>query len=151
VIEYAKTIPPQPLPKPTNNLAKLGLRFERKFIKALVESAPANIYIISNPWFEYRLNDETHVCSPDFVICDETYGFGIVGEVKLNWTPLAAKKLADIYCPVLSYCSNNIPFKPLVVVKSLTPESPRPQPRLTWAFNAIDPIFHWTGLGSVLW
>jgi hypothetical protein len=151
VIDFAQTIPPQKLPKPTNNLAKLGLRFERKFIKALAESAPGDVYIISNPWFEYRLDGATHVCSPDFVICDATYGFGIVGEVKLNWTPLAAKKLEDIYCPVLSLCSNNIPFKPLVVVKALTPESPRPQPRLTWAFNAIDPIFHWTGLGSVLW
>lgn len=151
MIEWATTIPDQKLPRPNNTLAKLGVRFERQFQKALRASAPSEVQLIFNPWFQYSVDGQTHFCSPDFVICDTVYGYGIVGEVKLNWTPLARQKLTDLYCPVLSLCSMNVPYKPLVVCKTLTPEAPRPQPRLTWAFNAVDPLFHWTGLGSVLW
>lgn len=151
MIDYAKEIPAQKLPRPTLTVAKLGVAFEKKFIRALRDSAPKTVTITANPWFEYSIDGETRICSPDFVICDPEFGYGIVGEIKLNWTPLARQKLTELYCPVLSKCSLNIPYKPLVVCKTLHPSSPRPQPRLTWAFNAKDPLFHWPGLGTVLW
>jgi hypothetical protein len=153
MIEFATPIPSPKMPKPTSPLAKLGLAYERKVVRALRESAPAGIFIEPNPWYEYSDEAGTHVCSPDILIIDEGEGYGIVAEVKLNWTPLAIQKLSELYCPIMNYFSqtSGIAFKPLVITKNLTPESPRPQPRLTWAFNANVPLFHWPGLGSVLW
>jgi len=153
MIEFATPIPSQKLPRPTSTLAKLGLAFERKFIRALRESTPRGIFVENNPWYSYVEDEVTRTCSPDFLIIDEIDGYGIVGEIKLNRTPLALQKLNDLYVPLLNSCSrkSGISFKPVVIVKNLTTDSPRPQPRLTWAFNAIEPLFHWPGLGTVLW
>src|SRR5215469_9962023 len=151
MIEFATEIPRRTLPKPTSNLAKLGLSYERKLVKALDESAPPGISIVHNPWLEYRrTGDELKTCCPDIIIVDEAEGYAMVVEVKLNWTPLALQKLRDLYVPVLNHVGRKFNYKnkPLVIVKNLTPDSPRPQSRLTWAFNAETPLFHWSGLGS---
>lgn len=152
MIEFATQIPSQKLPRSSSSLAKLGLAYERKLLRALRESIPVGMHIYNNTWYKYVIDGEEKICSPDFEIVDLMNEYIIVGEIKLNWTPLAHQKLRELYCPVINICSPpGIVSKPLVIVKNLTPESPRPQPRLTWAFNAEVPLFHWTGIGSVLW
>lgn len=142
------------LPKAAGIPARTGVAFERKFIRALTSSSglPKGLVIEHGPWFEYRQSNdpEPHVCSPDFLINDTDFGYTIVGEIKLTWVPEAFLKLKNLYCPVVAQALGG-PTRPLVIVRNLAPDSPRPQPSLSFAFTAIDPLYQWLGHEPLCW
>jgi len=142
------------LPVATTPLAKRGVAYEKKWGKALLKSCPPYAKIQISPWFRYDVKEgfttNSGVCCPDFLI--ETPSWFAVGEVKLFWTPLAQRKLNDLYIPVVNAAlKGKYEIRGLVVCKTLTPESPKPTSFLAKATEADDPLFHWTGDGPVLW
>lgn len=143
---------PRSLPRPANAAARSGLVFERKFAAALADSLPPPINLERNPWFEYRDSKVQGLlcCCPDILLFDEECGFYIVIEVKQTWTALALEKLNNVYCPVLRRALD-APIKPLVAVKNLTPQAPRPQSTVTFALLSNQPLIQWLGRGGVSW
>lgn len=152
MILSAKQIDPKTLPRPQTTVAKNGLGFQRKFTRQFAQSAPEGFVAVPEPWFEYVDNRSPQplICCPDLIARDLDFGFWLVIEVKQTWTPLALQKLRDVYCPVVAKAFGK-PAKPLVVCRRLTTDSPRPQPTVTFALVADNPLIHWTGQGPILW
>lgn len=126
-----------------------GLLFERKTGKMLKSVLPRSMRLEHNPWFYYTASEGVRsACSPDFLIHDDDFGYIIVIEVKTTWVPGAILKLRALYCPVVSKALGR-PTKPLVLVKHLTPDSPRPQSTLSFGLLARDPLIQWLGRGTI--
>lgn len=133
------------LKAPSNPSAAAGLRFERSVVKALRSAAPtsAGFSIEHNPWFVYRDSNLTdYACCPDILIHDIDHDYIIVVEVKLTWVPNALEKLQKVYCPVVARALES-PTRPVIVVRNLTPDSPRPQPSITRALLTQNPVVQW--------
>jgi hypothetical protein len=150
VIKTVALIPARSLPRPVSLHARKGLAFEAGFARALRAAAPPATCVKTNLWFEYRRAHARHsaFCVPDIIILNPTQGFALVVECKLTWTPAAAAKLRDLYCPVVSHCFNCV-AQPLVVVKNLLPGCP--EPGLTLRAAALCGLFQWDMRSRVVW
>ncbi len=143
---------------PTKRLAKRqrsGIVFQNRFTKALEKNLPGDIGSIPEPWFSYadtksKSENKWGICSPDIVLVDTENKFILVIEVKTTWTPEALEKLKTLYCPVVARAFG-FPTKPLVVCKNLTPESPRPQPTISFALLSQNPLYQWLGTEPIRW
>jgi hypothetical protein len=74
--------------------------------------------------------------------------FIICIEVKLTWTEIAFEKLQNLYLPVIQKAFFS-PVLPLVIVKNLRPNSPKPQSILSHALTLDSPLLHYLGVGSI--
>lgn len=147
MILSAQRTSPRALPISARSQAKLGLAYERKFIKTLKESPgrPPSVGIEHNPWMSYRdASGTTQFCCPDGLIIDSKFEFILVLEIKLTWTPEATVKLQELYCPVVARALG-VPAKGLVICRNLLPDSPRPQSSLTFAAMSATPLYQWLG------
>jgi hypothetical protein len=141
----AHRIPNLPTPRPPSPAARLGLTYERKFWRAISRDFPMAEH---NPAFRYFAPDgSSHCCVPDILLPFDSEI--IVFEIKLSWTPLAIQKLRELYCPAVE-SALGLRTHPIVVVKNLRPESPRPQSTIARAVLARDPLLHWIGKGPIL-
>jgi len=120
----------------------LGLRYERRFQKSLQKAITETDFQIEfNPWFSYVDDIEgPNACSPDVLLHDPSGRFIIVIEVKYTWISSALPKLTDLYCPVVTKALNKSTV-PLVVVKRLSPEAPKPL--LDWREIRPPHLFQW--------
>lgn len=149
MIKSVALIAPRQLPRPVSPHARKGLRFETGFIRALRAAAPAGFTVVSNHWFEFRRawarsND---ICVPDAII-EGAGGEIIVVECKLTFTPLARKKLDEIYLPVVGAFYGCSP-RAVVVVKNLLPNCPAPASKFRFAFEIG--LFQWDMRSRVVW
>ena len=154
-LRAAGRINPRGQGRASNNAAALGLRYERsigKELRRLGNSDPDFIQLEHNPWFEFTDRYGNGQCSPDFII--HRRGTIIVAEIKLTYTPMALRKLTDLYIPVIHVAldgHNDISLFPLVICKSLTPEAPHAAFRVADALYCDYPLLHWFGNGPLLW
>jgi hypothetical protein len=110
---------------------------------------PKSMSLEHNPWFYYTASEGVRsACCPDILIHDNDFGYTIVIEIKNTWVPSALPKLRSLYCPVVSRALDR-PTKPLVLVKNLTPDAPRPQSTLSFGLIAPDPLIQWLGRGTI--
>lgn len=151
-VQFAERTRARELPRPNTVEARAGLSYEKKFVSALQDSTQrikAWLEIEHNPWFSYKVLNETRICCPDVIAFDIENQFAIVIEVKQTFVPNAMEKLRDLYCPVVSRALK-IPTKPLVICRSLTPEAPNPSSRIAFALTGEYPLYQWLGTGPVL-
>ena len=118
-------------------------------MKMLKETLPKSMKLDHGPCFYYAASEGVSgACQPDVLIHDEEFGYTIVVEIKNTWVPGAILKLKALYCPVVSRALTR-PTKPLVLVKNLTPDSPRPQTTLSFGLIAPNPLLQWLGRGTI--
>jgi hypothetical protein len=133
----------------SNSRGYVGLLYERKAVKMLKDTLPKSMKLEHGPWFYYEASEGFHgACQPDALIHDDDFGYTIVVEVKNTWVPNALTKLNTLYCPVVERALGR-PTKPLILVKNLTPDSPRPQPTISFALVSAQPLIQWLGRGAV--
>lgn len=133
----------------SNSRGYIGLLYERKAAKMLKTVIPKSMTIEHGPWFYYTASEGVSgACQPDILIHDNDFGYIIVVEIKNTWVPGAIMKLRALYCPVVAKALGR-PTKPLVLVKNLTPDSPRPQPTLSFGLVANNPLIQWLGQGTI--
>ena len=146
-VQSAERTTARNFPKPRNLEARAGLSYERKFVQALINATRGTktwLEVEHNPWFKFRDIVGEKVCCPDVVAFDIEEQFAIVIEVKQTLVPFAFEKLKTLYCPVVSRALN-IPTKPLVVCRSLTPGAPNPASRISLALTSEFPLYQWLG------
>ena len=138
------------LPRPATEVARAGIRFENKVLSALQLNMDKNIYLERNPWFGYVTSDgEGKICCPDILIWHpRTDGWITVVEVKQTWVPAAFPKLQEIYCPVVEKALK-IRTCPLIIVRHLTPDSPKPSSSIIAALKTPTPLIQWLGRGPI--
>lgn len=156
----ARRIPPRKLPTNHYNPAQLrGIRYQRALGKALISKlTPHVISITPEPWYEYEIANPTTkftekaICSPDFLI--ETEIGMIVIEVKLTFVFTAVEKLLNLYVPVVTLAHNTPLVAPLVIAKTLTPNTPKTINTLSLALDGKAPrsvpVFQWLDKRSPL-
>jgi hypothetical protein len=133
----------------SNARGYVGLLYERKAVKMLKSILPKSMSLEHNPWFYYTASEGTSgACCPDILIHDNDFDYIIVIEIKNTWVPGAIEKLRALYCPVVAKALER-PTKPLVLVKNLTPDSPHPQPTLSFGLIATNPLIQWLGRGTI--
>jgi hypothetical protein len=115
----AQRCPPQPLPKPTSESAKQGLRYERALVKALQKQGHQ---LEHNPWFVYNDHGMIQHCCPDILVYQHDSPEVFVVEVKLTYTPEAARKLIDTYCPIVA-AATGWRVVPVIVYRNATPQA----------------------------
>ena len=137
--------------KGTSPAAKQGLRYENRVAKQLALHIVAKHFLRleHNPWFTFSDQFGTANCSPDFLLHAED-GKIIIVEVKLTWVEVAAHKLNDLYCPVISAALNTWCY-PLVICKSLTPKAPRAELTLSEALASPFKLLLWPDNGRIPW
>lgn len=136
------------LPKPTTVPTRAGVNYEKSFLKALRERVGPNFTIEHNTPFLYRHHDSVNqFCIPDILMFDQREGFIVVIEVKQTFVEGALEKLKTLYCPVVRK-AYELPTTPLVVCRYLTPGSPIPSGRLSFAMSARYPLYQWIGSGA---
>ena len=108
---------PRALPPPTTESAKQGLRYERSVVKAL---RGLGFTVEHNPWFEYTYGPDWRLCSPDIIVLTDPHRAFVV-EVKLTYTPIATKKLLEVYCPVVQSATGRV-TSPVTIYKHATPQ-----------------------------
>lgn len=133
----------------SNSRGYVGLLYERSAIKMLKTLFPRTIKIEHGPWFYYTtVEGFKSACQPDVLIHDDDLGFTIVVEIKNTWVPTALPKLRSLYCPVVAKAlSRNT--RPVVLVRHLTPEAPKPFSTLYSCLDAKDPLIQWLGRGAI--
>lgn len=77
------------------------------------------------------------------------FDFILLIEIKLTWLPLAWEKLNQIYLPVLKQIYTTLNIFPLVIVKNLTPNSPKSETKLGKALSLEFPLLHYLGSGPI--
>lgn len=133
----------------SNSRGYVGLLYERSAVKMLKSVLPKTMKLEHGPWFYYTASEgASGACQPDVLIHDDDFGFTIVVEIKNTWVPGAILKLNSLYCPVVSRALSR-PTKPIVLVKNLTPDSPRPQSSLTFSLLSPSPLLQWLGRGTI--
>lgn len=133
----------------SNAAGYVGLLYERKAVKMLRAVLPRSMKLEHNSWFYYTASEGVQsACCPDVLIHDDDFGYTIVVEIKNTWVPGAILKLKALYCPVVSRALGR-PTKPIVLVKNLTPDSPRPQPTLSFGLLSAEPLIQWLGRGTI--
>jgi len=143
-IYFAKRIDPRPMPKPQTLQQKLGIRYEKKVVRAL--GATKGISLEHNPWYEYlTVEGSTGWCIPDALI--QVNDLNIVLEIKLTYTPEALEKLRNLYCPVVSLALGEAAL-PLVIIRNALPGI-KACLDLTEALYCPDPICQWLGRGPL--
>ena len=150
IILSAARAAPRDLPRGTSPVARQGLSYERKFVRALESASTAATKIDHNPWFAYKTlrAPAPAFCCPDIITFSPEDEFITVFELKRTWTPEAAQKLQELYCPVVAKALG-IPAVGVVVCKNLTPESPRPSATLSFALLTNPGLYHWIGNAPV--
>jgi len=145
------------LGRPDLPVQRQGLAYERKVIAALRRAAPDLCTGLEhNPWFKYQDSTDPariKVCCLDGLVAGESANFALVLEVKRTWIPEASVKLKSLYIPVVEHVFK-LPTFGLVVCKNLTPDSPKPVPRVRGALESRNPepsVLHWSGFGSIEW
>lgn len=138
-------------PTLSKSLARQGVNYEKQFARALIAASPLGAKINCNPWFKYKtVEDNGLLCSPDIISFSTEDEFITVFEVKRTWTPEAAIKLRELYCPVVSRALG-LPAVGVVVCKNLVPESPRPSTSISLSMLSNPGLYHWIGNAPVRW
>jgi hypothetical protein len=133
----------------SNAAGYVGLLYQRKAFKMLKAALPKSMSLEHEPWFYYTDSSGAYgACSPDVLIHDNEFEYTIVVEIKNTWVSTALPKLKMLYCPVVEKALGK-PTKPIVLVKNLTPDSPKPQSRLSFALVSSDPLLQWLGRGNI--
>lgn len=133
----------------SNSRGYIGLLYERKTFAMLKTVLPKSMSIEHGPWFYYEASEGTSgACQPDILIHDDEFGYTIIIEIKNTWVSGALVKLKSLYCPVVSKALSR-PTKPLVLVKNLIPDAPRPQTSLSFALISPSPLLQWLGRGTI--
>jgi len=146
-LAYAKRIDPQHMPKSKLAPHVLGLRYERRLVKALKSRG---FDLDHNPWYEYRNGREAKAstCCPDIVLYDLAKNLALVIEVKLTLVPEALQKLHDLYLPVVQLATG-FKVSPLVVFRNTSLKLPA-HSSFYQASQASPPYFQWLGNPKVL-
>lgn len=146
MILATRRIAARPLPK-ADGMKAIGLRYERQVIRAL---CARNIIHEHNPWFEYTTTENmaVHVAVPDAMLFLDKDSV-IVAEIKLKFVPDAMTKLEEIYCPIVSKHMGK-PVRPLIIVKSLTLDTPSHSDSISEALKCQYPIYHWLGHARIV-
>jgi hypothetical protein len=152
MILSARRIDPRPMPK-ADGMRAMGLRYERKVVRALKAQGITHEH---NPWISYEikcdLSASTHTAVPDILIYQKSsFGnyFIIVAEVKLKYVPEALDKLQDLYCPIVNQVIG-LRTVPLVIVKSLTLDTPEHRDSISEALKRPCPVYHWLGHSRII-
>jgi hypothetical protein len=138
------------VPVPSSPAAKLGLTYERKIGRELVMHVNRGNFVKleHNPWFTFYDSFGIGNCCPDFLLWG-TSGIVVI-EVKLTWVAEALDKLHELYCPVVSVALG-IATRPLVICRSLTSETPKPQLTLRQATTGNGNLLLWPSNGHITW
>jgi hypothetical protein len=139
-------------PKGSNSFASAGLTYERRVLREL------NFYVLrgyftevrKNPWFEFTDTEGSALCSPDGIIFYNDRL--IVVEIKLNWTPVAAAKLTELYIPVVTRAfTPEQPVIGLVICRNMVPGAPKPKTPLSKALTVSNSVLNWPSNGHIPW
>ncbi len=139
---FARRIESRFVPLPTTESQKLGLRYEKKVVRALLARG---CDLEHNPWF----GGDWGVCCPDVVVYELCKNRAIVIEVKLSYTPEALKKLVELYCPVVESAVGLRTF-PLVICKNVSFGVNLSPKKLYEVLDRAWPIYQWLGRGVIL-
>lgn len=137
--------------KGSNPAAKQGLRYENRVAKQLAQHVAAKHFreVEHNPWFTFSDQFGTSNCSPDFLLHTDD-GKIIIVEVKLTWVEVAAHKLNDLYCPVISAALDTWCY-PLIICRNTTPKAPPAALTLSSALKSPYRLLLWPDNGRIPW
>lgn len=146
-----RTTPPFSHARGRTEPQKLGLRYERA-VRDAFRNVSCLREIEHNPWYGFSDRSGGGLCSPDLLLWHND-GCLIVAEIKLTWVPDALMKLMDLYIPVIERCwqPSELCIHPLVVVKHVTPETPKAAPTVETALHSKGSVLHWLGRGAITW
>lgn len=139
-------------PHANNPAALRGLRYERRVLRELQRHVKLNHFmkIEHNPWFTFTDKYGTNQCSPDYLIWLSARDVAIA-EAKLTWKDVAARKLVDLYLPVVFAALDDVCVMPLVICRNITPECPAVEHTLRTALDSPTRILHWPDTGHMIW
>lgn len=109
-----------PVPKGRKGAKARGLAYEKKVIRALQRKFPTLKY---HQWFHFSDVNGIGYCEPEAFVEFEDFIFLV--ECKLTGGPLGHLQMANLYEPVLRHHFKK-PVRRLLIVKYLTPNTPRP-------------------------
>lgn len=133
----------------SEQLAALGLSYERKLFKELEKVPGYDIYY--QQWFNYNTE---YWCSPDFILVPnfstESILPLIVVECKLKYVTDGTLKLTNLYLPVIkrAFKLTSDPIG-IVICKSLSPTAPKPIDSLSEAKPGANNVLMWRGLTTI--
>lgn len=139
-----------PKPKPSNAIARVGLRYENNVGKELARHVLPHRFVRleHNPWFTFHDVYGSGHCSPDYLLWVDDKA--IIVEVKLTWVGVAMAKLMDLYMPVVS-TALGCGVMPLVVVRNTHPKAPEAKFTLAEAITSQHKLLHWPSTGHIQW
>ena len=150
-LHSVRRISPREMPKSSSVHTANGLRYERRLKQELEFLASHNdVRVIHNPWFEYEDAAGYGICVPDFLVQDRNTENIVIIESKLTYVPNAIHKLLDLYLPIVQEAMS-APAVPLVVCKTMTPQTPRAGFTISEALMLETPLLHWLGHGHLRW
>lgn len=139
------------VPKATSPAGLAGLRYEKRVRMQLQKHLAAGKFLSleHNPWFSFSDEYGAHACSPDFLLWP-TYEAVVIIEVKLTWVASAARKLWELYMPVVN-AALDVPVAPLIICRNILPETPPTSQSFREAVNSPARILQYFDNGPLLW